>query len=99
MPAKGASERRVDYRHILATILPTLIVLFALALPGVVAGSVFVESVFSWPGMGKTMLTAINARDYPLVMATSLIFALLVVAGNLIADLLYAVVDPRIRHD
>jgi peptide/nickel transport system permease protein len=95
--AKGATERRIDYRHILATILPTLIVLFALALPGVVAGSVFVESVFSWPGMGKTMLTAINARDYPLVMGATVVYAAVVVLANLAADVALPLVDPRRR--
>jgi peptide/nickel transport system permease protein len=95
--AKGATERRIDFRHILATILPTLIVLFALALPGVVAGSVFVESVFSWPGMGKTMLTAINARDYPLVMGATIVYASVVVLANLAADLALPLVDPRRR--
>ena len=95
--AKGASEPRIDYRHVLATILPTLIVLFALALPGVVAGSVFVESVFSWPGMGKTMLTAINARDYPLVMGATVVYAAVVVLANLAADVAMPLVDPRRR--
>ena len=95
--AKGATERRIDYRHVLATILPTLVVLFALALPGVVAGSVFVESVFSWPGMGKTMLTAINARDYPLVMGVTVVYAAVVVLANLTADLVLPLVDPRRR--
>lgn len=95
--AKGASERRVDYRHVMAVILPTMIVLFALALPGVVAGSVFVESVFSWPGMGKTMLTAINARDYPVVMGTTAVYAAVVVLANLAADLALPIIDPRRR--
>lgn len=95
--AKGASPRRVDYRHVLATVLPTLIVLFALALPGVVAGSVFVESVFSWPGMGRTMLTAINARDYPVIMGTAAVYAAVVVFANLAADLALPMVDPRRR--
>jgi peptide/nickel transport system permease protein len=95
--AKGASEPRIDYRHVLATILPTLIVLFALALPGVVAGSVFVESVFSWPGMGKTMLTAINARDYPLIMGATVVYAGVVVLANLAADVAMPLVDPRRR--
>lgn len=95
--AKGASEARVDYRHVLATILPTMIVLFALALPGVVAGSVFVEFVFSWPGMGKTMLAAINARDYPLVMGATAVYAAVVVFANFAADVALPLVDPRRR--
>lgn len=97
--AKGATERRVYYRHTLATILPALVVLFALALPGVVAGSVFVESVFSWPGMGKTMLTAINARDYPLVMGATAVYAAIVVLANFAADVVLPIVDPRRRTE
>jgi peptide/nickel transport system permease protein len=58
-----------------------------------------IEVVFSWPGMGRTMYDAVLARDYPLVMATSFLFGLLVVAGNLLADILYAFVDPRVRYD
>jgi peptide/nickel transport system permease protein len=95
--AKGASPRRVNYRHVLATVLPTLIVLFALALPGVVAGSVFVESVFAWPGMGRTMLNAISARDYPVVMGATVVYAALVVLANLAADVAMPLVDPRRR--
>jgi peptide/nickel transport system permease protein len=95
--AKGASPSRVHYRHVLATILPILIVLFALALPGVVAGSVFVESVFSWPGMGRAMLNAINARDYPVVMGTTAVYAAVVVMANFAADVALPLVDPRRR--
>ncbi len=84
-------------RHVLAVILPTLIVLFALALPGVVAGSVFVEAVFAWPGMGHAMLNAIVARDYPLVMGATAVYALVVVLANLASDLMLPFVDPRRR--
>jgi len=82
---------------LIAISLPPLVVLLALALPGVVAGSVFVESVFSWPGMGKTMLTAINARDYPLVMGATVVYAAVVVLANLAADVALPFVDPRRR--
>jgi peptide/nickel transport system permease protein len=95
--AKGSSTRRIQYRHVLAVILPSLIVLFALALPGVVAGSVFVESVFSWPGMGRAMLTAINARDYPVVMGTTAVYAAVVILANFAADVALPLVDPRRR--
>lgn len=95
--AKGASPSRVHYRHVLATILPILIVLFALALPGVVAGSVFVESVFSWPGMGRAMLTAINARDYPVILGTTAVYAAVVVLANFAADVALPLVDPTRR--
>jgi len=95
--AKGASGRRVYMRHVLANVLPPLVVLFALALPGVVAGSVFVESVFAWPGMGRAMVTAIQARDYPLVMGATVVYAALVIAANLGAELALPVLDPRRR--
>jgi peptide/nickel transport system permease protein len=95
--AKGASGRRVYARHVLANVLPPLVVLFALALPGVVAGSVFVESVFAWPGMGRAMVTAILARDYPVVMGATVVYAALVIAANLSAELALPALDPRRR--
>jgi peptide/nickel transport system permease protein len=95
--AKGASDRQIYARHVLANVLPPLVVLFALALPGVVAGSVFVESVFAWPGMGRAMVTAIQARDYPMVMGVTVIYAGLVIAANLGAELALPALDPRRR--
>jgi peptide/nickel transport system permease protein len=95
--AKGAGEARVHFRHVLATVLPGLIVLFALSLPGIVAGSIFVESVFAWPGMGRLMVNAIIARDYPLVMGAAAVYAALVLLANLAGDLMLPVVDPRRR--
>jgi peptide/nickel transport system permease protein len=93
--AKGLSTWRVYGQHVLRNALPPLIVLLALALPGVVAGSVFVESVFAWPGMGRAMLTAIAARDFPVVMGATLLYAALVIGANLAADLVVPLVDPR----
>jgi peptide/nickel transport system permease protein len=95
--AKGAPAWRIYLRHVLANILPPLVVLFALALPGVVAGSVFVESVFAWPGMGRAMVTAIQARDYPMVMGATVIYAALVILANLAAELALPALDPRRR--
>ncbi|MGH9884613.1 MAG: ABC transporter permease [bacterium] len=95
--AKGASPRRVYFRHVLATVLPALIVLFALSLPGLVAGSIFVEAVFAWPGMGRLMVNAIVARDYPLVMGAAAIYATMVLFANLAGDLALPLVDPRRR--
>ena len=95
--AKGASPARVYLRHVLATVLPAMVVLFALSLPGLVAGSIFVESVFAWPGMGQLMVNAIIARDYPLVMGATAAYAGLVIAANLAGDLMLPVVDPRRR--
>ena len=95
--AKGASPARVYFRHVLATVVPSFIVLVALSLPGLVAGSIFVESVFAWPGMGRLMVNAIAARDYPLVMGAAAVYAALVLAANLAGDLLLPIVDPRRR--
>jgi peptide/nickel transport system permease protein len=85
----------VYLRHVLANILPAMVVLFALALPGVVAGSIFVESVFAWPGMGRVTLNAIAARDYPVVMAAAALYAAIVLLANLAADLTLPLLDPR----
>lgn len=94
---KGLSPTGVYARHVLANSLAPLVVLFALALPGVVAGSVFVESVFAWPGMGRAMLSAIAARDYPVVMGAAAVYATLVVGANLASDLALPMLDPRRR--
>ena len=93
--AKGLADGRVFARHVLANILPPLVVLFALSLPGLLAGSIFVESVFAWPGLGRTTLTAILARDYPVVMGATLFYAAAVIAANLAAELILPVLDPR----
>ena len=93
--AKGMRTRSVFGRHVLANILPPLVVLFALSLPGLLAGSIFVESVFAWPGMGRATLSAILARDYPVVMGATLFYATAVIGANLAAELLLPVLDPR----
>ncbi len=95
--AKGLSRPRVYARHVLANALPPMIVLFALALPGVLAGSVFVETVFAWPGLGRLMVTSIASRDYPVVLGATVCYAALVIAANLAGDLLLPMVDPRRR--
>jgi peptide/nickel transport system permease protein len=97
--AKGLPERTVILKHALRNSLLPVITLLGLYLPLLFSGSVFVEVIFSWPGMGRVIVDAIFQRDYPVVMATSFIFALVVVLGSLIADILYAVADPRIRYD
>jgi peptide/nickel transport system permease protein len=95
--AKGLAGADVMGRHVLANALPPLVVLLALALPGLVAGSVFVESVFAWPGMGRTLLGAVAARDYPVVLGATLVYAALVIGANLLADLALPLLDPRRR--
>ena len=97
--AKGLSRSRVVFRHALRNALLPVISLLGLYLPLLFGGSVVIEWVFSWPGMGRLLFNAIQARDYPLVMAATFLFGALVVAGNLVADLLYAAVDPRVRYD
>jgi peptide/nickel transport system permease protein len=97
--AKGLSERVVVFKHALRNALIPIITLIGLYIPVLFSGTVFIESVFAWPGMGRTIYDAILQRDYPLVMAGSFFFALMVVIANLVADVLYAVVDPRIRYE
>jgi peptide/nickel transport system permease protein len=97
--AKGLSERSVIFKHALRNALIPIVTLLGLYLPVLLSGSVLVETIFAWPGMGRIIVEAIFQRDYPLVMATSFIAAALVVIGNLMADVLYAVVDPRIRNE
>jgi len=95
--AKGLRERRVLLRHALRNALLPLITLFGLTFPFLLTGAVLVETVFAWPGMGRLAVTAILQRDYPIVTAAALVASVMVVLGNLLADALYGVADPRIR--
>lgn len=97
--AKGLPEREVILKHALKNALLPIITLLGLYLPFLFSGAVLVEVVFAWPGMGRAIFEAISERDYPVVMATSFIFAVMVVIANLVADILYAIVDPRIRYE
>ncbi|MDP1861663.1 MAG: ABC transporter permease, partial [Gemmatimonadaceae bacterium] len=91
-------ERAVVMRHALRNALLPTITLLGLALPSLVGGAVFVEAVFSWPGMGRTALDALSARDYPVVLGTVLVGTTFVVVGSILTDLLYAAADPRMRR-
>lgn len=95
--AKGLPEARVVLHHALRNALLPLVTLLGLQLPALFSGAVLVENVFAWPGMGRVIVAAIFAQDVPLLTGCLLVFTLLVVAGGLLADVLYAVVDPRIR--
>jgi peptide/nickel transport system permease protein len=97
--AKGLSEGAVIFKHALRNALIPIITLLGLYLPYLLSGSVLIETIFAWPGMGRLIYDAISQRDYPLVMATSFVAAALVIFGNILADILYAVVDPRIRTE
>src|SRR3954469_435700 len=94
--AKGLAERVVMQRHLLANLRAPLVTLFALALPGTVAGSVFVETIFGWPGMGRLMVTSIVGRDYPVVLGCAATYAAVVIVANLVAEWLLPWADPRI---
>ncbi len=96
--AKGMSERRVVYIHALRNAVIPLVTLVGLELPGLVAGGLIVEVVFGWPGIGRFAFQRALSYDYTTVMGITTFAALLVVAGNLLADILYAVLDPRIRY-
>jgi peptide/nickel transport system permease protein len=95
--AKGLRERRVLLVHALRNALLPFITLFGLAFPFLLTGAVLVERVFAWPGMGRLAVSAIFQRDYPVVTGAALVTSVMVVLGNLIADVLYAIADPRIR--
>ncbi len=95
--SKGLRERHILLRHAMRNALLTLITLIGLSFPALLTGAVFIEKVFSWPGMGLTMVDAIGSRDYPLVIGAVIVGSVLVVAGSLIADLLYRWADPRLR--
>ena len=95
--ARGLARGAVERAHVLRNALTPLVVLFGLTLPGVIAGSVFVEQVFAWPGLGRTMLSAIAARDYPVVLGLTLVYAGAVITANLLADVMVLRLDPRRR--
>jgi len=95
--AKGVPEEEVHYKHALRNALLPFVTMFGLILPGLIGGSVIIESIFSWPGIGRMAYEAILARDYPIILTVNFISAILVLAGTFLSDLLYLVVDPRIR--
>jgi peptide/nickel transport system permease protein len=97
--AKGVDERRVLMRHVLANSMIPLITVAAHILPALITGSVVVESIFSIPGMGKLTVDAINARDRELFLSTTLVAGMLGLFGYLLADILYAVADPRVSYE
>jgi peptide/nickel transport system permease protein len=97
--AKGLSERVVFFRHVWRNALLPIVTFLGLSLSTLIGGSFLVEFVFAWPGMGRLGVEAALARDYPVVMAVTMISSVLLTFGNLLADVTYALVDPRIRYD
>lgn len=96
--AKGLPEETVYYKHALRNALLPIITIFGFLIPGLIGGSIIMESVFAWPGIGRLAYQAVLARDYPVVMTINTITAVLVLIGNFAADILYGVADPRIRY-
>ena len=97
--AKGLSETQVIFKHALRNALIPIATLIGLSLPGLIGGSFIIETLFAWPGMGQLGLEAVFSHDYPLLMGIGVITAFLTLTGNLLADLAYAWLDPRIRYD
>jgi len=95
--AKGLAPDQVHYKHALRNALLPFVTMFGMILPGLIGGSVIIESIFAWPGMGRMGYEAILARDYPVVLTLNFFSAILVLIGTFVSDLLYMVVDPRIR--
>jgi peptide/nickel transport system permease protein len=97
--AKGLSEATVLVRHAWRNSLISIITLLGYSLPRLLTGAYIVETIFSWPGMGRLSVDAIYQRDYPLIMALLMVSSLMVIAGNLLADIGYALADPRVRYE
>jgi peptide/nickel transport system permease protein len=97
--AKGQVERIVLFKHALRNALIPLVTMFALDFPYIFTGSLYVELLFSWPGMGRLFYNAATSRDYPILMGILIIGAAIVILSNLLADIAYAVLDPRVRYE
>ncbi len=97
--AKGLSERIVIYKHALRNGLIPVVTMITLSISGLFSGALMTETIFSLPGIGKLMFQSVNNRDYPLIMGCTMMIAVVVLLSNLLADILYAFVDPRIKYD
>ena len=95
--SKGLDEDTVNYVHVLRNAALPFVTMFGLILPGLIGGSVIIENIFAWPGMGRLGFEAVLARDYPVILSLNFISAILVVIGTFISDILLVIVDPRIR--
>lgn len=95
--AKGLSERTVLYKHAFRAVLPPIVTMITLAVPGIVVGAMITEYIFTFPGIGQWYLAAMQANDYPVVQAVLYVYAIIVIIANFLADILYGILDPRIR--
>jgi peptide/nickel transport system permease protein len=96
--AKGASTFRVVMRHELPNALLPVVTMVGASIPNLIGGAVFLETIFDWPGMGQLFVTAVVARDYATIMGMTLVVAIVVLVGNLVTDVAYSAIDPRIRY-
>jgi peptide/nickel transport system permease protein len=96
--AKGVSPRSIIWKHAFRNTLIPLVTLIGLTLPSLLSGAIILERIFAWPGMGTLFFESIHERDYPVIMGLTLMFSLLTLLGQLLADVLYAVVDPRVTY-
>lgn len=96
--AKGVSPLRVLIFHAFRNTLIPFVTLLGLTLPGILSGSIILEQIFNWPGMGRLFFDSLNVRDYPVIMGLTLMFSVLTLLGQLMADILYSVVDPRVTY-
>lgn len=96
--AKGLPRRSVIYKHALRNALIPIVTLLGLSIPSLIAGAAITETIFSWPGIGSLFIDAVGAKDYPTIMAVAMLSGTAVIIGNLLADVLYGMVDPRIKY-
>src|SRR5699024_5460673 len=96
--ASGASKNEILYKYVLKNAILPVITILGMSLPSLVSGAFITESIFGWPGMGQLGMTAIFSYDYPLIMAITMFSSLVLILGNLLSDILYSVVDPRIKE-
>ncbi len=97
--AKGLKPRIITWRHTERNAILPVVTIIGLSVPTLVAGALFIETIYSWPGMGSLFVDAVSARDYPMVMGIMLVSAIVVLMANLLTDLTYSLIDPRIRYD
>ncbi len=97
--AKGLKNRIITWRHTLRNAILPVVTVIGLSVPSLVAGALFIETIYSWPGMGSLFVDAVSARDYPMVMGIMLVSAVVVLFSNLVTDLAYGLVDPRIHYE
>jgi len=96
--AKGIRDRAVMYKHVMRNTLIPVVTIFGLTLGGLLGGAVILENVFAWPGLGTLAVTAVTNRDFPVIQGTTFFFAVILIGANLLVDISYAFLDPRIHY-